>query len=633
MFDTPEPSRTLKILFGALIYTLGAQSIRFLFGSITWYLRDTVGIPTLDLVPIALAPFVLGAIIPITARWLSVRGALGLGAWILVVSRIVNQVIDAPNLDFFAAAAATTAFVGLLPLLLCMGRSALVGGLLLGLAVDSAIKGMNLSLDLAFQDGIAPAAVVVALGIGALYLLWAAPPIEREGATWGSGLLLIGLGPLLFAEMLILQNQGWVSEVAGIGAPQAQLRIALLNVVALVAVGWWERNRLARTIAVVILVVTVVLAEDAALVFNLFSLAAVPAAGLVWAGMVPDPDSRSIAASTTYLTVGMTLFTVFGLAYYIPMDLRLGFTQAQARLVVAVFLLVVAAATLVTRVRARTGATRQTWAFAAIASILSLFGLFTGTREGEPVEPGASSIRFLSYNIHSSYNVEGRFDIEAIAEVIEGSGASVIGLQEVPRGRLLSGVTDELTLLATRLGFEHVAFFGTSDPTWGNAILSRFPIVAVDRAYLPQVGTPLRRGYLGATLDVDGQEILFISTHLQHVNEPEIHDDEPEADLYPVHTEQIETIVTEWGGRQPAVMAGDFNARPAWRQIEELLAAGWVDSWTEAGEGEGFTSNALDPQFRIDYLFHTPDLVAVDAGVIRSRASDHFAVAADIQGR
>jgi endonuclease/exonuclease/phosphatase family metal-dependent hydrolase len=631
VFDTPEPSRTLKTLFGALVFTLGAQSMRFLFGSITWYLRDTLGIATLDLVPIALAPFLLGAIIPLLGRWLSVRGALGLGLWLLVVGRIVNQVIDSPSIDFFAAAIATMAFVGLLPLMMSMGRSAMVGGLLLGIALDSAIKGMGLSLDLAFQDGIGPAAAVVALGAGAVYLLWAAPPVEREGVTWGSGMLLLGIGPFLFFEMLVLQNQGWTAEVAQIGGAQAQMRITLLNVVALLAVGWWERNRLALLVSILVLVSTVIVAENGALLFNFLSLLAVPAAGLVWAGMVPDPESRGLGASITYLTLGMVLFIGFGLAYYIPMDLRLGFGQQEVRIAAALVLLLFAIGAFAARVRTRPGATRQTWAFAAIASVLSLFGLFAGTREGQPVETGASFIRFLSYNIHSSYDVEGRFDIEAIADVIDGSGATVVGLQELPRGRLLSGVTDELTLLANRLGFEHVAFFGTSDPTWGNAILSRFPIISVDRAYLPQEGTPLRRGYLGAKLDVGGREILFISTHLQHVNDPEIHDERPEADLYPVHTVQVETILTEWGGFQPAVMAGDFNARPGWRQVEELLAAGWVDAWSEAGEGAGLTSNAVNPQFRIDYIFHTPDLMAVDAGVIQSRASDHFAVAADIQ--
>jgi endonuclease/exonuclease/phosphatase family metal-dependent hydrolase len=633
VFDTPEPSRTLKTLFGALVFTLGAQSMRFLFGSITWYLRDTLGMATLDLVPIALAPFLLGAIIPMLNRWLSVRGALGLGLWLLVVGRIVNQIIDSPPIDFFAAAIATMAFVGLLPLMMSMGRSAAVGGLLLGIALDSAIKGMGLSLDLAFQDGIGPLAAVVALGASAVYLLWGAPPIDREGVTWGSGFLLMGIGPLLFFEMLILQNQGWTAEVARIGGAQAQLRITLLNVLALAAVGLWERNRVAVAVSIAVLAATVIMAENGALAFNLLSVIAIPAAGLVWAGMVPDPDSRGLGASITYLTAGMVLFIGFGLAYYIPMDLRLGFGQREARIGAVLVLLVFAMGALVARVRTRPGATRQTWAFAAMASVLSLFGLFAGTRAGQSDETGASFIRFLSYNIHSSYDVEGRFDIEAIADVIDGSGATVVGLQEVPRGRLLSGVTDQLTLLARRLGFEHVAFFGTTDPTWGNAVLSRFPIVSVDRAYLPEVGTPLRRGYLETKLDVGGREILFISTHLQHVNEPGIHDEDPGADLYPVHSEQIEAILTEWGGFQPAVMAGDFNARPGWPQIDELLAAGWVDSWAEAGEGTGLTSSAVNPEYRIDYIFHTPDLTAVDAGVIQSRASDHFAVAADIQGQ
>jgi endonuclease/exonuclease/phosphatase family metal-dependent hydrolase len=236
----------------------------------------------------------------------------------------------------------------------------------------------------------------------------------------------------------------------------------------------------------------------------------------------------------------------------------------------------------------------------------------------------------MSYNIHSAYDTSGRFDIEGIARVIEDSGATVVGLQEVPRGRLISGVTDELTLLADRLGFEYVAFFGTTDPTWGNAILSRYPIISTEQVFLPLVGTPLQRGYLAATLLVEGEPILFISTHLQHVNDPAVHDEDPEADLYPVHREQIATILSEWGGRQPAIIAGDFNARPDWRQIDELLAAGWVDAWAEVGTGPGFTANSADPKFRIDYVFYTPDLVGVDAGVIQSQASDHFAVVADI---
>jgi endonuclease/exonuclease/phosphatase (EEP) superfamily protein YafD len=55
-----------------------------------------------------------------------------------------------------------------------------------------------------------------------------------------------------------------------------------------------------------------------------------------------------------------------------------------------------------------------------------------------------------------------------------------------------------------------------------------------------------------------------------------------------------------------------------------------VDTWAEAGSGDGFTSNAADPRYRIDYIFHTSDIRATDVGVFQSTASDHFAVVADL---
>ena len=631
MFDTPEPRRTLKVLLGALVFTLGAQSLRFFFGSITWYLRDTVGIPTLRLIPIALAPFVGAVILPSLVRRLTLRGTLWTGIWILVTARVVNQAVDSPATDLWTAALGTFAFVGLLPLLLSLGRPALVGGVLLGLTLDSAIKGMRLSLDLAYQPGVPALLVVVALAAVTVYLAWLVLPLEHQGVTWGAGWLLIGLGPFLFFEFLVLQNQGCTSEVGAVAGPQTQLRIAVLNVVALIAVGWLERNRSVGLAALVVLVGAAVAAEATPLVFNSFALLAVPAAALVWASLVPDTDRGGIAASAVYLILGMFLFVFMGLAYYLPMDINFGVGQEEVRLAFAVVLGLFGLAGVVSLPATRPGATRQVWAFGALAAVLPLLGLASAGGAARPLEVlEEGTIRAMSYNIHSGYDTSGRFDIEGIARVIEDSGATIVGLQEIPRGRLISGVTDELTLLADRLGFEYFAFFGTTDPTWGNAILSRYPIVAVEKEYLPLVGTPLRRGYLAVTVMVDGQELLFISTHLQHVNDPAVHDDDPEADLYPVHTEQIATILREWGGRQPAIMAGDFNARPDWRQIGELEAAGWVDAWDVAGKGEGFTANSADPKYRIDYIFYTPDLVAVDAGVIQSQASDHFAVVADL---
>lgn len=630
MFETPQPTRTLRVLVGGLVFAMGAQAVRFFFGSIAWYVRDSLGVGVTDLIPMVLAPFLVGALIPGLSRWLTIRGAMWVGSLVLVAARVVNQLSADPAVEAWSAGVGVAAFVGLLPLLLSMGRSALVGGLLLGLALDSAIKGMGLSLDLGYQEGLGPIVIVLALGLVTLFLLFLSPRVDRRGVSWGSGWGLVGVGPLLFAEFLVLQNQGWTSEVAGMSGPQAQLRIALLNVVALVVLAWLEHSRPAALVALVAVVGTLMVAEGDPLLFNLMSLAAVPSAALVWSALVGEPEQGGIGASTAYLLAGMILFAAVGLLYYLPLDLRLGYTQEHARLAGAGILAVLGLGSLVSVAAIRPGVSGQAWAFAALFSVLPLLGFFLTGSETRPARSAGGVVRVMTYNIHSGYDATGRFDIEEIARVIDDSGADVVGLQEVPRGLLISGVTDGLTLLQARLGFEHAAFFGTTDPAWGNAVLSRFPIDNVDTQHLPLVGTPMRRGYLGATIELPDGLLLFISTHLQHINEPSVHDADPEADLYPVHRSQMGAIVSAWGGVEPAVLVGDFNARPEWAQIDELLSAGWVDSWPESGAGEGLTANAADPRYRIDYVFHTPDIEAVDAGVIRSQASDHFPVVVDL---
>ncbi|HEX6947155.1 MAG TPA: endonuclease/exonuclease/phosphatase family protein [Acidimicrobiia bacterium] len=630
MFDSVDTRRSIKILLGALVFTLGAQSIRFLFGSMAWYLRDTVGIGVLDLIPIALAPFLLSVIFPMLSRWLTVRGATWLAVILLATGRVVNQVSGSPLIDFWSAAVATMAFVGVLPLLLSMGRTTLVGGVLLGLAVDTALRGAFLGLDLAYQQGPAAAAVVVGLAVATLYVLWACPVAERMGVPWGPGWRLIGMGPFLFFQFLILQSQGWTAEVIGGQGSETQLRIALLNVVALILVSRFEGSRPVGLLAAAVLVAALVMGETPGMAFNVLSLLAIPAAGIVWANLVPDLYEGGVGSSATHLTIGAVLLVIIGLAYYVPLDMNLGFTQSQVRVAVAVILGLIGLAGALSQPAVRPGVAGQTWAFAALAAVLPLLGL-VGNSGGTEGVAAQYPVRIMSYNIHSGFGADGTMDLEAIARVIEDSRATLVGLQEVSRGQLISGVADQLSWLAKRLGFEHVEYFGTTDPTFGNAVLSRYPILEVTEVHLPKVGTPLRRGYLGATIQFGDDEILFISTHLQHVNDPDVHDQDPEGDLYPVHHEQIETILTEWGGVTPAILVGDFNSRPGWRQLDELMAAGWVDSWAEAGMGEGFTSNSANPEHRIDYVFHTDDLVAVDVGVIQSRASDHFAVVADIQ--
>lgn len=630
MTETIEQRRLARLVLSALVFVLGFQSMRFLFASLTWYLRDTLGIGVINLIPISLAPFILGALVPAAARFVGVKPALWSSAAVLVVARLVIQVSGAPGVDYWAASIATLAFVGSLPLLMCLGREAWAGGLILGLVLDSAIKGLGLSLDLAYQPGWRSVVAVGAISGAVAWTLLRVGPVDRSGpGVWG-GLQMLGVAPYLFFQLLIFQPQGWSSAVTGIPGEFTQFFIAILNVGALLLAGRVSGSRVAYLASLAIVTAAAIAAEASGVGFGVLLAMAIPLSGVVLAGMTPEPENGELGVSAVSLVFVSVVFLVFGLAYYLPLDLSLGFDQSSVRLAGAVFLVVFGLMAL-RRIPRQPILGASDWVFGAAAAVLPVVALVIALGADAAPVPGADGpIRFMSYNVHSAFNVEGNLDVEGIARVIEDSRADVVGLQEVPRGRLLSGTTDLLTILGQRLGFEHIAFFGTTDPVWGNAILSRYPIVDIGTDYLPLVGTPMRRGFLGATIDVGGEEVLVISTHLQHVNDSDVHDEDPEGDLYPVHREQIATILANWGGVSPAVLMGDFNARPEWAQIGLLLESGWVDSWEEAGRGQGFTSNAADPRFRIDYVFHTQDLIAVDAGVIQSTASDHFPVVVDL---
>lgn len=624
-----EQNPAPKILAGALVFLFGAEMMRFHFASLGWYQRDTLGVGALDLIPVAVLPFVAGLVLVMISRYPpSLRSTPWVGAALLIGARLVTQISGDPAINHFASGLAVAAFVGTLVVIAGMGRPVLVGTVVVGITLDSAIKASGSSLDLAYRPGVLPIATVVVIAAVLVYLLFTVRFGEVRGPGWGGGLTLIGFGPLLFAQYLVLQSPGWLSERIGMSGPVAALLITLLNLMALFLVARFDRSRWLTVLAALVVAGAVAAAEGPALLFGLLVLVAIPLAGPLWAAMVPEPTRASVAPAAVYLTLASLIFLMVGFAYYLPLDLDLGFSQAQARTFGAVLLAVFGLAA------AGRGSTdvavlpRGLPVLASSLLLLPVVALIGSARLGPA--PSEAPIRVMAYNIHQSFGTAGDMDVAAVADVIIDSGASMVGLQEIPRGGLLNAGTDLLTLLADRLGWEHYEYFGTTDPVWGNAILSRYPLGEVERHYLPTAGTPFRRGYLGATVDSPIGPVLFISTHLQHINDPDVHEIDPEGDLYDVHTAQLGTVIDAWGGRSPAVLVGDMNARPEWGQIADLLAAGWVDAWAEAGDGPGYTANAANPEYRIDYVFHTPDLTTVSVTRVESQASDHFAVVADL---
>ncbi|MEU0092994.1 endonuclease/exonuclease/phosphatase family protein [Kribbella sp. NPDC006257] len=234
-------------------------------------------------------------------------------------------------------------------------------------------------------------------------------------------------------------------------------------------------------------------------------------------------------------------------------------------------------------------------------------------------------VKVLTYNIHHGAGIDGVVDLERIAQVIEQSGADVIGLQEVDNHwSARSNWVDQAAWLAQRLEL-HFAFaanldlppVNTGEPRrqYGTAVLSRYPIRNFTNTLLPLYPTGEQRGLAVAELKVRGQELRFANTHLTSNNNAE-------------RLEQAHKVVELLSGSQePTILAGDLNASPEKPEIK-VLAEVWRDTWTEVGAGPGYTHEADHPTARIDYLLHTASLRPTSADVPVTFASDHLPVAA-----
>ncbi|MFI7006201.1 endonuclease/exonuclease/phosphatase family protein [Streptomyces sp. NPDC050145] len=229
-------------------------------------------------------------------------------------------------------------------------------------------------------------------------------------------------------------------------------------------------------------------------------------------------------------------------------------------------------------------------------------------------------VTVLTFNIHHGADPADALDLARTAKVIADSGADVIGLQEVDRhwsGR--SDFADQAQWLADRLDL-HVTYGANldEDPAepgdprrqYGTAILSRFPILSAHNTLLPRSATGEQRGLLEADVMVRGTTLRFLNTHLEHTSQAERLS----------QVKAIDDIVKT--STRPTVLVGDLNATPDTPEVVALTER-LKDTWPEAGQGDGFTYDALNPTERIDYVLASPGIRPRAAEVLPETASDH----------
>jgi endonuclease/exonuclease/phosphatase family metal-dependent hydrolase len=84
----------------------------------------------------------------------------------------------------------------------------------------------------------------------------------------------------------------------------------------------------------------------------------------------------------------------------------------------------------------------------------------------------------MTYNIRHGEGMDGRVDLERIAEIIRREGADIVALQEVDRGVARTARRDLSGELAALTGMTCVFSnnFHFQGGEYGNALLTRFPV-------------------------------------------------------------------------------------------------------------------------------------------------------------
>lgn len=249
-------------------------------------------------------------------------------------------------------------------------------------------------------------------------------------------------------------------------------------------------------------------------------------------------------------------------------------------------------------------------------------------------------VRLVTFNTHHGVGRDDRHDLPRLAKLLASVDADLICLQEVDRhfGDRSDDV-DQPLLLSRALDMQLAWGPAIDQPRpgddpprqYGNALLSRLPILVSDVHRLPGTGEP--RVALRTMVELDGGALWVTTTHLT-TNSAEERAAQVAA-VADLHTEPMET----------GVVVGDFNADPDAPELG-VLRQRFTDAWKLArarddqhgwrfwSRDEGHTHPAGFPRRRIDQVWVSAGVAVAGARVLDAEgASDHLPLVVDLEIR
>ncbi len=215
-----------------------------------------------------------------------------------------------------------------------------------------------------------------------------------------------------------------------------------------------------------------------------------------------------------------------------------------------------------------------------------------------------NKLTIMSYNIHHGVDSSGSSNLTRVTNIINEKGVDIVGLNEVDKRMLRTGFKDQVKILANNTGLNYV--FGSNLKrfigNYGNALLTKFPILKAENHRLPRINRNEPRGMIDATLLLpDDQKLRVLVTHLSV--EPQ--ERQLQIDWIERYIHKIDS---------PFFLLGDFNEQIAtMMEIEPLIK-------------DIKTFPSKNPTNQIDYIFSNVQLISYEGGAVFLEASDHLPV-------
>ena len=118
-------------------------------------------------------------------------------------------------------------------------------------------------------------------------------------------------------------------------------------------------------------------------------------------------------------------------------------------------------------------------------------------------QEAAPTFRVMTYNMHHGEGLDKRVDLQRIADLIKHEGADIVALQEVDKGTERTARRDFPAEFARLTGLTCVFSnnYTYQGGEYGNAVLTRFPVVQATNTHYVKVNETEQRGILQLTLD------------------------------------------------------------------------------------------------------------------------------------